>query len=156
MKKSFLIIVCTLLLFVVSGCGKNDGSFSIVCEGTDNLMEGVKTTNKSVYNFDKEQYLADYEVTSISVYDDEETYKIYKEGAEETANSNDDSSLVYTVKTDDETKTVNFSYKMTFTKEMYNEVENKEFYKAANVLERAESNSNAKCTLKNIKREQIK
>lgn len=162
MRKSFktisLLFVLVMGVIVLTGCDKEmPESFSIICEGSDNTTEGVKTTNKSVYNFNKEQLVTDYEISTVSVYTDEETYKIYKEGAEQTANSSTDGSPIkYTIKTDDKTKTVDFSYKATLTKEMYNEVEDKDYYKAVKVLERAESNPDAKCTFKGIERNQIK
>lgn len=162
MKKNFITISLLFILvmgvIVLTGCdAEMPESFSIICEGSDSTMEGVKSNNKSVYNFNKEQLVTDYEVSTVSVYADEETYQIYKEGAEQTANSSsEDSPIKYTVKTDDKTRTVDFSYKATLTKEMYNEADDKDYYKAIKVLERAESNPDAKCTFKGIKRNQIK
>lgn len=161
-KKYLLVIFTTITVFSLTACTENKktkesvDSFTITCKGKDNSIEGIKQTNKSVYNFNKDQYITDYEITTMSVYKDKETYKIYKESAEETANSNDNSNLVYNVKTDDKTKTVTFSYKIKINKDDLNKTEDKDYYKAVNVLKRAKSNPNAKCTFKGIEKNQIK
>ena len=54
MKKYFLFIFCTFLLFVVTGCGKNQ----ITCTGTAE-EEGVKLDAKVVGTFDKNNKLTD-------------------------------------------------------------------------------------------------
>ena len=167
MKKKILLGLCigvTVLGLTACTEKKNEeekeigitNPFTITCEGYDDSIEGVKATNKSVYNFGKDQYVTDYEVTTISVYSDKKTYKTYKKSAEETAKSSENDLMVYTVTTDDKTKTVNFSYKVTVNKEMLDEAEDKDFYKAVKVLERAKANPNATCTIEGAEESQLK
>lgn len=131
-------------------------SFTITCKGEDSSIEGVKQTNKSVYKFDKNQYVTEYEINTTSVYKDEETYKTYKESSKETIESNANSKVVYDFDTNDKKKTIKFNYKIKITTEDLKEVEDKNYYKAVKVLERAEANPNAKCSFDGIKRSQIK
>ena len=156
MKK---LLCLSILLILLTGCGKKTeltDPFTINCESNDSLMEGVQTTNKAIYKFDEEQYLTEYEIKTISVYDNEETYNIYKKGAEQTLKSGNSDKITYDITTDDNTKTVNFSYKVTITKNDMKDLDDKDFYKAKKVLERAKSNTNAKCTYDGIEENQIK
>ncbi len=156
MKKKIILSLFAILAVVsLTACGKKDKKISISCEGKSQLMEGVNVTNKSIYNFDKDQKTTDYEVITISVYDNEETYKFYKESAEETAKTNSN-NIEYTVKSDDNTKTVTFSYKVTVNDEMTKDIEEPDYFMAKKVLERTETLDKTKCTLTGIKREELK
>lgn len=161
MKKKLLLGLFTLFVcFSLTGCGEKEeeikNSFTITCEGQEELMQEVKTTSKSVYNFDKNQMITDYEVITVNVYDNEETYNYYKGSTLETANNNDSGYASYDVKTDDTTKTLTFTYKVIITNEMIEQIEEEDFYKAINVLERAETNPNAKCTITGAEKSQLK
>lgn len=156
-KKLGLGLLIGVTIFGLTGCTKKiTEPFTITCEGKDDLMLGVETTNKSIYHFGKDQYTTDYEVTTISIYEDEEAYKTYKESSEETAKNAQTPIITYNVSSDDNTKTVNFSYKVTLSSEDLNALADKDYYKASEVLKRAETNPNAKCTIDGAERNQFK
>ena len=157
--KKIIYILIILVLFTITGCtpkNKTTPPFTITCESNDSVMEGVQTTNKSIYKFDEYQYVTEYEIKTISVYDNEETYNIYKKGAEQTLKAGNSDKITYDITTDDNTRTVNFSYKVTITKDDMKDLSDKDFYKAKKVLERAKSNTNTKCTFNDIEENQIK
>lgn len=158
MKNKIVIGTCLCLAtLTLTACGKAkqiEKPFTITCENNDSVMEGVKATNKSIYKFGKDQYVTSYEVTTISTYKNEETYKVYKESAKDTEENNDSDKVVYKVDTDDSTKTVKFNYVVTLEKADLNALEDKDYYKAKQVLERAESTGN-KCKIKGAKRKQL-
>ena len=158
MKKNTHRLLVLLIVGVVllTGCGsKLTKEFTITCTGNSNIMEGIKQTNTSIYKFDKDQYVTEYEITTVSVYDSAEVYQIYKESTEETVKSNDSDTITYNVKGDDATKTLTFGYKVTINKEDFNKLEDKDFYKAINVLNRANT-SGMQCTFDGITQEDIK
>ena len=68
MKKYFLVIFCATLLFVLTGCGKNQ----VTCNGTTN-EGGVNLKGEVVADFDKENKLTDAVITYE--FDDEEKAK---------------------------------------------------------------------------------
>ncbi len=158
MKNKIIIGSCLALAAItLTACGKAksiDKAFTITCENNDSGMEGVKSTNKSIYNFRKDQYIKNYEVTTISTYENEETYIIYRDSAKDSAENNDSDRVVYTVDTDDDSKTVNFSYKVTLDKADINALTDKDYYKAKKVLERAEA-TGAKCKITGADRKQL-
>ena len=158
MKKLLLGLFVCLVLFGITACGKkveSDGPFTITCTSEGSIMEGIQQTNKTIYHFSKEQYITDYEVTTVSKYDNAETYKFYKKSSEETVNSNVSTSITYNVKGDDATNTLTFGYKVTFNAEDLEQANEKEYYKAVNVLKRAEE-SGTKCTVEGIDKKDIK
>ena len=159
MKKNILLIMLVIIVvFSMTGCKKKvkpiTGSFTITCESKNNSMKGVDQTNISVYNFGKDQYIADYEIKTISVYSDKETYEYYKENAEESAKSDDSDKVVYDISSDDDTQTVIFSYKIVLSKDDLKNFGDKDYYKVNNVFDRIKTG--AKCSFKGIKEEQIK
>ena len=111
----------------------------------------MKQTNKSIYNFSQDQYVTNYEIQTVSVYSKKKTYETYKEEVLKTLESNDGSTSAYDV-----TKTIIFKYKKTINEEDLNALEDKDFYKAANVLERAKSGTNVKCTFDGVEESLIK
>ena len=158
MKKQLLFLFICIIVLGLTGCGKKEiiGPFTITCEGVDDYQEDLKQTNKSIYNFSQDQYVTNYEIQTVSVYSKKKTYETYKEEVLKTLESNDGSTIAYDVTTDDETKTIIFKYKKTINEEDLNALEDKDFYKAANVLERAKSGTNVKCTFDGVEESQIK
>lgn len=138
---------------VLCGCGEN-GKFSIVCEGKDSSLEGIKQTVQSNYYFSKDQYLTNYELTTIQEFEKKDVYKIYKESMEKTVKNNKNKEITYDLKTNDKNKKITFTYKVEISREELDKLDEKDFYKAINVLERTESNS--KCKIKGINRKDLK
>ena len=156
MGKKFLISLLSVgtILFLTACGSKTTGPFTMTCTGKiDDSMS--KQTGTTIYNFDKNQYVTSYEVNTITVYEDEETYKLYKESSEETVNNNTSSQITYTIDSDDATKTLTFGYKITVNSEDLKSSEDKDFYKAVSVLKRAESND-LTCTFDGIEKSDIK
>ena len=157
-KKLLLALFIGGVVLTLTGCGKKEikGPFTINCEGVDNDQLGVKQTIISSYNFGQDQYLTNYSIKTVSIYENDEAYKIYRDSAFDAKEDSEESSLEYNVASDDETKTVTVEYKITIDKTDLDASDDKNFYKAASVLERAKSNSNVKCTFDGVEESQIK
>ena len=153
MKKIVKGLLVIGISSVLCGCGEN-GNISIICEGKDSSLEGIKQTVQSNYYFSKDQYLTNYERTTIQEFEKKDVYKIYKDSMEETVKKNKEKTITYDLKTNDNKKKITFTYKVEISREELDKQENKDFYKAINVLERAESNS--KCKIKGINRKDLK
>lgn len=164
MKNNILLIVMIgIVVFGLTACGgkkeetkKIAEPFTMTCEGEDNSVKGVINDSRATYNFGKDQYVTDYEVITTSIYDSEKKYKTDKEKAEKTAQSTEKPYVIYHVETSDVTRTISFSYFVTITEDALKEKKDKDYYKAAKVLKRVESNSNIKCTFSGVERNQIK
>ena len=156
MKKISLVLIIGVSVIGLTGCGGNNvtAPFSISCESFDD-NGGATIKNSSIYNFGTNQIVTDYEITTVSSYDDEETYKIYRDAAKEAEKNNDNERITYKVETNDETHTVNFSYKEIINEEALATIKEDDYYNASKVLERAEE-TGAKCTLSGIERDQLK
>lgn len=155
MKKLIYILFISITILFLSACTKNEETaFKITCTGETPKENGMKQTGNSIYEFDKNQYITKYEVTTITIFDDAEVYKTYKASSEDTIKNNTSSQIVYDVKGDDKTNTLTFNYKVILNSEDLLSADDKDFYKAVNVLKRAESNS--KCTIEGIDRSDIK
>ena len=159
MKKVIYGVFIGTALISLTGCGKKENkkekkSFTITCNGTTTDDMGTQVSN-AVYKFDKNQYITSYSIKTITTYNTEEAYKIYKESSEQTAATPENDRIKYTVSSDDASKKVTFSYEVTINEEDYEKADDKDYYKAKNVLERAESNK-TKCSVSGIDKSKIK
>ena len=153
MKKKILLgLLGGLVVLTASGCD-NGKTFTITCEGKKTDLEGIQINNKTVYNFNNDQIVTDYKVTSVSTYDTDEKYKQYKEKFLVEANKGT-ANVEYSMKVNDSARTINFEYKVKVPAATKNNTD--DYYKATKVLERAEKELNAKCTIKGIEKDKLK
>ena len=158
MKKTIIILLVSISIIGITGCKKSNNEesdskmFSINCEKTKRKEDGITETNKIVYYFGKDQYATLSENSIIKVYDDPEVYQIDKENSEEIAS--DDSSIEVEIQANDATTTITTLYKTKITKEEIANSEDKNYYKAINVLRRSETNYT--CSVNGIDKNKIK
>ena len=167
MKRNILKgIIGVFAILTLTGCGERkvdltssikleEGAFSIVCSGEDGDGTGVKTENTSTYNFNDDQYLINYSVATKQTFTDKETYNTYKTAQEETVKGSTD-TILYELLSDDKSKTLLFT--MAITDIDLSEItteEEKDYYKASTVLERADTDI-ATCKVNGIDKNNLK
>ena len=166
MRKVLYILFVGILILGTTACvtkrneaKTSEGLFTITCTGEMPKENGMTQTATAVYEFDKDQYAISYQVTTVSVFDDVSVYKTYKDSGEETAKETTDSSVVYNVKGDDKTNTLTTTYKVTIKSEDLDKADDKEAYRAINILKKSENpetSSYSKCDIKGIDRSKLK
>ena len=169
-KKILLLSIMFLGIFVLTGCGKEEGEssggglfspsakeitnpFTLTCESVDTSAFKTKVVTTSTYNFNKEQMLLNYSIVTKSTFEEDEVYKANKKRVVEDSKNNKDTNT--SVNTDDATKTITNVYKELINEEKINAIQDKEYYKAPNVLKRVEV-ENTTCTFSGVDRDQIK
>ena len=150
------------MLVFITGCDKNKTtvssskkSFSITCTGDSEKMDKMETQNETTYNFNNEQYVISYSVTTTQKFTDKSLYNEYKTAQEQTVSDSSD-DVSYELKSDD--KALSLVFTMTINNIDINNAETeeeKDSLKAKSILESLES-SDYKCTLNDITKADLK
>lgn len=167
-NKILLCALCGVVAVSLTGCGNAEekigksinlekGAFSIVCTNSDD-SNGMKIKNETTYYFNDEQYTINYKVVTTQKFKDKSTYETYKKEQEDTVKSSSD-SLIYSLKSNDKTKTLIFT--MAVTDIDYNNAESeeeKDTLKASSILKKNEESaeSTSTCEVKGIERSELK
>ena len=159
-RKIFYTFIVLMLIIGISGCAKNDNKNSsdvitIACKDEKDKSTGIEIQNETTYHFNKEQYATDYSVTTTQKFDDKAVYNEYKTAQEGTVKSSSD-NVIYDLKADDKKMTLIFT--MTIKNINVNDAETeeeKERYKASNVLKSVEDGGYT-CEVKGIDKDKLK
>ena len=160
MKKKLLICLFIFAcVFCLTACNSSknskDKEFTITCEGENKQNETVQKTtitNKFDYN---DQYTKYSELVIEATYEKEDEYKASKAVYEKMV-ATDDKNHTYKLDANDSARTIKYSYTITYDKEELLKKDDKDNYKAINVLKSTEESGSMKCTIDGIKREDIK
>ena len=158
MKKRVLYSVVLLILAVgLIGCGKSSSKkgFTITCTDEVDNSTGFEIQNITKYEFNEEQYAVGYSLITKQKFTDKDTYDIYKSAQEETAKYTSDMDVKYDLKSDDKNMTLELIVKVENLDILKASEEEKEEFKASNVLKKSEEN-NGNCKLEGIDRKDLK
>ena len=118
-------------------------------------MDKMETQNETTCNFNNEQYVISYSVTTTQKFTDKSLYNEYKTAQEQTVSDSSD-DVSYELKSDD--KALSLVFTMTINNIDINNAETeeeKDSLKAKSILELLES-SDYKCTLNGITKADLK
>lgn len=154
-RKLFYGFIALTLVASLTGCGKEEknsekAAFTITCVGEKDDSVGFETQNSTTYNFNSNQYVIGYSVTTTQKFEDSEVYNMYKSAQEGTVSDNSEENISYELKSDDEKMTLVFTMSIkNIDVEDADTEEEKENYKASAVLSSSRALGNT-CTVDGI------
>ena len=122
MKKKVLLSFIVITTMSLTGCISKEigskanlekGKFTIVCESKTEDYGNMKSQNKTTYHFNEEQYAINYSITTTQKFKDKAQYNEYKKAQEESIKDNSSETVKYSLKSNDTTKTLVFTFAIT-------------------------------------------
>ena len=161
MKKHLLSIILVLsMVFILTGCNNKEekelfsnSEFTIICTTEKDESFGFENQDVITYAFDKYQYAVGYSVVTTQKFNNKDTYNEYKKAQIESSKDKSNKNISYDLKADDKKLTLVFT--MTIKNFNAKTEEEKNELKASTILKSNEE-KNVKCTLKGIKRSELK